>query len=570
MARSTMPQLDYTRKAVRYFRISGKSQKENFSLRNQDARSANYCERKGLPLDRDFDDVATGLSIKRRPGFVEMAEYVLDKRNGVTDLVVNDIDRFARNYREYLDYLDRITAAGIIFHSVIDDEEYDYNSEEKWTDRAVSGQKESKRISRRTKEGQRTATELGYHIGPVPWGYMLKHETEELDESGYHTICGKLIPNPEIWHHVLEFWSMAVDGTTPMPLTRHLHLTGVPSPRGNPWTANTVLGIMKNPKYYGLLFWGEHPQSRIPGPKEKDPPKIYRENNHEAAVSRENWKKVNDGIKSRHRSRGPTRSDSSPNPLSNLLKCADCAAQGVDSNLVLATKNGVPYLRCARRKKGATDDCKFKGARLDEVLETVADRLRNHFLTEDTLDRIIEGVAEISRGFLQEKLNERSCISDQKKKVIAEIKNINDVLKQAGDQAPNLTTLLKDLAKLEREREALEKADSQITQDSEEALLFVNDKNGIIETALSLKTFTDPADPDAVRELMKIFIKKVAIFPREPGAKKQRGIIDYDLPARQAGPPDVPDTETVYFEKRKTPADPKSCVFDASTGVILE
>ena len=74
--------------------------------------------------------------------------------------------------------------AGITLHSVIDDEEYDYNSEEKWTDKAVSAQKESKRISRRTKEGQRIATDLGYHIGPVPWGYMLEHETEELDESG--------------------------------------------------------------------------------------------------------------------------------------------------------------------------------------------------------------------------------------------------------------------------------------------------------------------------------------------------------------------------------------------------
>ena len=52
-------------------------------------------------------------------------------------------------------------------------------SEEKWTDKAVAAQKESKRISRRVKEGQRTATELGYHIGPTPWGYMLEHETDE-------------------------------------------------------------------------------------------------------------------------------------------------------------------------------------------------------------------------------------------------------------------------------------------------------------------------------------------------------------------------------------------------------
>ena len=72
-----MSQMKGKRKAVRYRRVSGKSQKENFSLRNQDDRSAKYCERKDLPLDRDFDDVGSGLSIKHRPGFVEMAEYVL-------------------------------------------------------------------------------------------------------------------------------------------------------------------------------------------------------------------------------------------------------------------------------------------------------------------------------------------------------------------------------------------------------------------------------------------------------------------------------------------------------------
>ena len=73
-----MSQMKLKRKAVRYRRVSGNSQKDNFSLRNQDARSAKYCERKGLPLDRDFDDVGSGLSIKHRPGFVEMAEYVLE------------------------------------------------------------------------------------------------------------------------------------------------------------------------------------------------------------------------------------------------------------------------------------------------------------------------------------------------------------------------------------------------------------------------------------------------------------------------------------------------------------
>ena len=82
-----MSQLKTKRKAVRYRRVSGKSQKDNFSLQNQDIRSAKYCVEKGLPLDRDFEDVGSGLSIKNRHGFVEMTEYVLDKINDITEVV---------------------------------------------------------------------------------------------------------------------------------------------------------------------------------------------------------------------------------------------------------------------------------------------------------------------------------------------------------------------------------------------------------------------------------------------------------------------------------------------------
>ena len=181
-----MLQLRQIRRAVIYRRVSGKSQKDNFSLRNQDARTAKYCERKGIIVVMVFTDVGSGLSAKGRANFIAMVEYVLDEANGITDVVFNDIDRFTRNHREFFDYADKIVQAGITLHSAIDDEEYDYNSEEKWTDKAVSAQKESKKTSRRVKEGQRTATELGYHIGPPPWGYILEHETEELDEDGYH------------------------------------------------------------------------------------------------------------------------------------------------------------------------------------------------------------------------------------------------------------------------------------------------------------------------------------------------------------------------------------------------
>ena len=563
-----MSQMKLKRKAVRYRRVSGNSQKDNFSLRNQDARSAKYCERKGLPLDRDFDDVGSGLSIKHRPGFVEMAEYVLDKTNGVTDVVFNDIDRFARNYREFLDYLDRMFAAGITLHSVIDDEEYDYNSEEKWTDRAVSAQKESKKISKRTKEGQRTATELGFHIGPPPWGYMLEHETEELDESGYHARCGRLVPNPDLWPHVLEFWRMAVDDHTPGSIAKYMRLHDVPPPRGKDWTDDTARGIMKNRKYYGLLFRGLNPKSRIPGPQE-NAPAIFREDDHEEAVSPEKWKKVNDGIKSRHKSRGPTRSHSSPNPLSDRLKCGHCAAQGIDSNLQLQKQNGKLSVRCSKKKRMGRDVCQFKSANLTTLLARIRDRLKHHFLTSENLAKVVDGVAEISRSMLEEQQTQLTHIRARKRVVDTKIQNINDVVEKYGTQATELKSLTKNLAKLEKESADLEKEGNQIDAATEEALLFVNDRDGIIETALDHKTWIDSADPEAIREFLKIFIEKVEVFELEEGATDQRAVIHYDLRAFKAVAEGTSPTETIHIGKKKSrdDASTNNCGLDGSTGI---
>ena len=438
-------------------------------------------------------------------------------------------------------------AAGITLHSVIDDEEYDYNSEEKWTDRAVSAQKESKKISKRTKEGQRTATELGFHIGPPPWGYMLEHETEELDESGYHARCGRLVPNPDLWPHVLEFWRMAVDDHTPGSIAQYMRLHDVPPPRGEDWTDDTARGIMKNPKYYGLLFRGLNPKSRIPGPQE-NAPAIFREDDHEAAVSPENWKKVNDGIASRHKSRAPTRSHSSPNPLSDRLKCGHCAAQGIDSNLQLQKQNGKLSVRCSKKKKKRVA-CQFKSANLTTLLARISDRLEHHFLTPENLAMVIDGVAEVSRPMLEERQTQLTQIRERKRVVNTEIKNIDDVLTEAGNKATNLRTLINNLAKLEKERADLEKEGNQIDAATEEALLFVNDQEGIIETALDYMTWTNHKDPEAVREFLKIFIKKVEVFELEEGATDQRAVIHYDLRAFKAG---ASGTETIHIGKKKS------------------
>ena len=546
-----MSQLDHTRKAVRYRRVSGKSQKDNFSLRTQDIRSAQYCESIGVPIDRIFTDVGTGLTAYGRRGFTELCDYVFHEPNGITDVVFNDIDRFTRNLRDFLEYTERMVKAGITLHIAIDAEAYDYHSAEKWIDRAVTAQKESRRISARTKGGQRTATELGYHIGVPPWGFKLEHESEELDEDGEHVICGKLVPDPNLWPHVLEFWRLAVEGMRPLRLAQVMRWNNVPSPRGKEWTDDSTRRIMKNAKYCGRLFRGVKPKSRIPGPQENAAP-IFLENNHPAAVSPENWQKVNDAIAGRHRSKAATRSHSSPNPLSGHTKCGHCATRGVTSNLEIQTQKGDKALRCSRKKKIGTDYCTFKSVNLNRLLEAVRDRIIHHYLTPENLQSVIDGVNDVSRAMLEERQVQLALISDRKSVVNTRIKNITDVLKEAGTKATNLHTLLNNLDELEKERADLDNEGKQINEATEEALLFVTDQAGIIETALDYKTWIDPEDTEAVRELFKVFVQEVQVFEPQQGSNDQQVDIYYDLRAFKAAGQDGSNMETIYIGKKKS------------------
>ena len=551
-------QFTTVRKAIRYRRVSSRSQEDNFSLRSQDEDTIDHCNHEGLLLDRLFTDIGSGLSTRLRPQLLLMGQYALDPPNGITDMVFYDIDRFTRNIGEFFEFTKPLLAAGITLHIAIDGEKYDYHSEEKWHQRLIAAQAESKRISKRTKRGQRKATTLGFYMGKPPWGYRIVHYPDGLDERGEKIECGWLEPDPETWDDCLTFWVQAKNGYTPMKLTQYLNQHNIPSPSGGPWTVNCTRYVMKNRVYLGELSRGVNPRSRLPGPKENAPP-ITVEHAHEPAVDPEGFEKVGEGIRSRHRSRGPTRSHSSPSPLGDRIKCGECWARGYDSNMHVYRNNGVIRLRCGRKHMMGIDECTFTGARLDELLEAITGRLTTHFLTEDTLDSVIAGVTEESRRYLGEQETSKSGITARMKIVEDEINTIGDVLRAAGTKAHNLHSLIESMANLEDEKADLKKKIDQIAEVSEEALLFVNNKEGIIETALSRKTLTNPEDPEAIRELLNIFIERVELF------QDKHGTIHYDLPIRSAQPEGTAK-ETIYLEKKRGPKASESCVFDGTTG----
>lgn len=549
------------RRGLGYSRVSGETQKDKHSLKGQGNDIADYYEGKGIILDRMFTDVGSGLSIKQRPEFVIMIDYATIKSNKITDISFWDLDRFTRNLEEFFKYTEPLLKAGIHLHLVSDDEEFDYKSADRWYQKLLDAQKESKRISKRTKMGQRGATRDGRHIGRAPWGYTLEHDTDEKDAEGMPVLCGRLVPNPETWENCLLFWRLAEEGLVPMQLAKKMNQLNIDAPGGGLWTDGAVRDVIKRPKYYGLLFRGLNPESRIPGPKENAQP-ILIENSHEAAVSYESWKKINEDMTKRSREQGPTRVHSSPNPASGKLKCGPCRSKGHDVNLELNRAKGIARLRCSRKKKVGGYDCGFKGARLDSVLAALMGRLRNHFLTEDNLQSVIDQIAETSMEYVERRETEKAGVRERLGRVRDSIRNVKRALDDKDLGPRSRRSLTDDLERLLTEEEELHRELARITSASEEAFLFVNNRDGIIETAMNLKTFMDPEDPEAIRELIGLFIERVDVMD------KDHGVIHYDLPVRCEGSGDGQTEETIYFKKRtKSTVVNESCGLEQGTGL---
>ena len=242
-----------------------------------------------------------------------MREYALDKRNGVSDLVFWDLDRFTRNIQHFFTDTEKTVKCRNQPSPCIGKRGIQLPHPGKSGMPGSSPLRQSRGGSpREPNEDRERPPKRGRHIGKAPWGYILVYESDELDEKGNPVSCGRLEPDPELWPHVLKLWDIAKDGFTPMKIAKYNNDHNVPSPSGQPWTDGTVRYILKNEKYYGKLFRGVKPQTRLPGPKE-NAPAIILEDSHTPAVDFSNWQKINNQIKSRHRDQSPTRCYSSPN-----------------------------------------------------------------------------------------------------------------------------------------------------------------------------------------------------------------------------------------------------------------
>lgn len=286
-------------------------------------------------VDIYADEGITGTSIQKRDEFKRM---IKDAKNRKLDrILVKSVTRFARNSLECIESVRLLKSCGVnvLFENDNIDTEC-MNSEMILYIKSAFAQGEAMSASKRMQTSVRMKMEDGTYIAAsVPFGYRL--------ENNEMTVV------PEEAERVREIYRMYLSGKGTSVILKHLQATET---NGVIWSENGVKYILKNERYIGDSLWQKRFTPNILPLRSKmnkgELPKYYCENTHEAIITREDFKAVQELLKKRSVLYKPPKEQKEF--LSGKIRCRKCGWV-----YKRRYKNGILHWTCSRKGKDMTE-----------------------------------------------------------------------------------------------------------------------------------------------------------------------------------------------------------------------
>ena len=332
-----------------------------------------------------IDDGFSGSTFER-PGFQKMIE---DVKAGRTDcIIVKDLSRFGRNYLDAGEYIEKIFPfLGVRFIAVNDN--YDSLGEKKSSDDLIIPFKNlineayCRDISMKIRSQLEIKRKNGQFLGSfAAFGYL----KDEQDKN-------KLVVDQYAADIVRDIFKWKLEGISPQDIAGALNKLGVLSPMEYKrslgmkyttsfktsakaaWSAGTVIRILKNPIYTGVLIQGKEttPSYKVHKRIAKDKSEwTVIENSHEAIISGIDFDSVQKVLKCDTR-RSPD--DKAVGLFSGMLFCGDCGASMVRKTVPAGEKKYVYYVCSAHKQDKSCSPHRMRDTALEEI---VLDSLRQH------------------------------------------------------------------------------------------------------------------------------------------------------------------------------------------------
>ncbi|MCL8209216.1 MAG: recombinase family protein [Actinomycetia bacterium] len=339
-------------KALGVARVSTQEQAagDRFSIPHQRQRIAEYAARQGWDLVDVVEYVRSGGSNSR--DLAQILERV--RREGIGVLIVNELDRLARDMISTLLFLEDLQRAGCRFVSVSDDLDLTTpDGELKMMVLSVFAHYFRRQLARKVKGGLAERARAGrYHGGRPPYGYRVE--------------AGRLVPEPgeaEVVRTIFRWY--VEEGAGSRTIAKRLNARGVPSPGGLAlWDATAVRQLLRRPAYVGDLVHGaiEWERDRLGrSHRRRRPDPLVVRDAHPALVDRATFERAQRLLAAR--GAGSGRRTDSPYLLSGLVFCALC---GRPLTPVRAPRRAPRYV-CRRYQGGG--GCTAAHARPVEAVE---------------------------------------------------------------------------------------------------------------------------------------------------------------------------------------------------------
>ena len=503
-----MPNNSQSNRAVTYARTSSSGQSGELSHGGQFRDIEKYLEDNGLVEVRRFVDVGSGLSANGRENFQKLISFTLDPANDISHIVCYDLSRFSRGRSDPRRYLEIFEEHDIIMHSVVDGNSDDAD-ELHWDVKFSLNHGQSRDISRLTLRGQRDAILAGYAISSkIPFGY----------QRDYVEVAGKrhpiYVPHPVNAAHVTQMFDMKDQGRTTHDIFQYLLDNNVPSPTELPrWPKETIRNVLSNRVYLGELEYFKSSQSKFPKNRKKYKQITYP-GAHQALVAEDVFNRVQKRIKDNTRPKAASpRSEGSPNPLSELVKCVACSGDPKQPpNMIVITNRSGKCLTCSAKKNSGIAHCRSKNIPLEPFLDLIVSSLMERALTKEVLQEQIQSINANSTQLVDEEQKRQAAIAKRISETNREKTYLKQRIREYEESHPKaVRDLMDDLETAIERAEDLKSQRDHLEDEVAETIAFATEPEAIIEAAMDIKTYLDADDRSVAREFLRGFIKRVDI-----------------------------------------------------------
>lgn len=374
------------------------------------------------------DNGETGTNFTR-PQFEAMMEKV--KRGEINCIVVKDLSRFGRNYKETGNYLERIFPfLGVRFVAVTDN--FDTLTAERSENgyivplKNIINEAYSKDISKKSASALHSKQKRGDFIGAwAPYGYS-------KNPNDTH----RLIVNEETAPVVRQIFAWRAEGLSIVQIARKLNDAAILSPsaylyetgqvktekyHGVPWHNQILKGILSHPVYLGHMVQGRKRQSFYDGMKQVYMPEsewaiVY--NTHEPIIDQQTFdivQRIAQERKEEYHSRlgkfeglGQTE-----NIFRQLVFCSDCQRPLVRYKNVSHDKK-LWYTFICPSHADDPKNCPKKSIREDKLIEIVTVAVQKQIRVAVDMAALIQDINN-SPTFCREVEQSRSRIVNAKR-----------------------------------------------------------------------------------------------------------------------------------------------------------